>query len=200
MKSIDKEQPDQIPKTEFFLRINTLESHALTAVTVEYPRPGLIMDVNDFRLADISDLIALFLCPVGPGKIFQRGDVFIIRMLLPQLPSNGRVGIVAERMVLTLYGMVREPLLENHMFGEFRGFHATLLSIRYGHLRFLKRVNQFCQPIRIYRINMRAGKHDKISIAAGNPLVQGITKGEILRFDVHHFHRKLTGNFHCGIG
>ena len=97
-------------------------------------------------------------------------------------------------------GMLRIPVVEDLLLGEFITSIAALLAVSKRHLRVSEGLHQAFQPIGIHRINMSAGYHNKLSVRFEDSLIQRIAKGEFVGLDVDDLHRVMGSNFQGAIG
>ena len=106
-------QPGEIDQAEMLLGELAFEGHRLAPVAVIHPPGSFAVDMDHFRLSDISERQALVDQPARPGQVFQASQSFIIGMPFPQAAPDGGIGVITERLGLAWAGLVREPVGED---------------------------------------------------------------------------------------
>jgi len=94
-------------------------------------------------------------------------------------------------------GLVWIPAVKNLVLGEFAILVAALLAVGQSHLWVLERFEQALQPVRVDRVDVRAGDDDQVAGRGSQPPVQGTPEGKFRRRDVLHFRPVLCGD---GVG
>lgn len=58
------------------------------------------MNMSNLGFRHVCNAEPLVYNPTRPCQVFQSGEILVIRVLLPQLATDGSVGIVTERVGL----------------------------------------------------------------------------------------------------
>lgn len=162
---------------------------------------GFLVDMDNFGVGDVGDLIIGLYKMFGLVQVFQVGQVFVVGIFLLQVMVNGGIGVVIKGSGLGNLSLVGELLGKDLMFGKLGLVVVLLFVVVEGNLGIgLQGGNQLFKLVLVNGIDVGIGKNQIFIVSLLVFEIEGVFKGKVLGVDVDELNGIVLGNVDGGVG